>query len=355
MYRDIAMHVYRRATEPVQDGDTLQLPGWAFLVILVDIILFLPVVFTMGYTFNNVFPVLVMVEDPSPPDYEPVSLHEEPEAAGAHADESGLDSKDTRAISTSFRALAKTVYAISGWRSYFRGIVCWVALFVAAWFVYTVVRAGSFIPGVIAALISGAAVVQLYTAWCHIVISVPSTKRFYQRLPPFRRAFNACALPTALYLFALEIHSALPRALARLMGMPTWDPKSPNQVPEVRGSDFGKTIVVVLVSLALTVFLTIPAHVVLTRVQASLLPEEDETIVPFDRSFQGKVEPAIVGGRGYVTMKDAWQTFSRASWVRLVKLYAKLFLISLGIYLGMMVIVVPEMIIIFRNSTKVQV
>lgn len=348
MYREIATHVYRRA---VEDGDNMvQLPGWAWILILVDIVLFFPVVFVLGYTFNNVFPVIAMIEDPSPPAYEPVALNEE--TTTAEANESG--SKDTQAISTSLRALSNTVYGISGWRSYFRGIACWFALFVAASFVYRIATLGGIIPGVVAALVSGAAVVQLYTAWLHIVISVPSEKRFYQRLPPFRRAFQACALPTALYLLALEIHSAVPRALANAMGMATWNPQSPNQVPEFGAADAWKGIVLMVVGISITVFLTIPAHVVLTRVQASMLPEEDETIVPFDRSFQGKVEPAIVGGSGFVTMKDAWMTFSRASWIRLIKLYLKIFLVSFVFYLAMMVVFVPEFFLIIRHSKKVQ-
>ncbi|RJE16779.1 hypothetical protein PHISCL_10884, partial [Aspergillus sclerotialis] len=45
---------------------------------------------------------------------------------------------------------------------------------------------------------------------------------------------------------------------------------------------------------ALFVLLQIPATVTLVRVAASMLPEEDETIVPFDRTFGGKTTPAII-------------------------------------------------------------
>jgi hypothetical protein len=72
---------------------------------------------------------------------------------------------------------------------------------------------------------------------------------------------------------------------------------------------------------------TLPAHVLLVRAQASLLPEADEPIVPFDRSFGGRVTPLAAGGPGYATLRDAWFSFPRAAWRRLLILYCKVALI----------------------------
>lgn len=355
MYRDIATHVVKRA---VDDGAVYQLPGWAFGLILLDFIVFLPFLLVVGYTFSNVFPVIAMIEDPSPPAYEPVSLNAETESLAEDnapiADESARGGQDTRAISSSFRALHRTLYGIAGWKSYFRGFGCWVALTFSTLFVYAIVSAIPFIPAIVAAMISAIALVQLYCAWLHTVVTAPSSKRFYQRLPPFKKAFQACALPTVLYFIALEVHSWFPKFLARAMGMTTWDPQNPGVVPQPEASDSWKGLIVFIVSIAITIFVTIPAHVVLTRTQASLVPEEDETIVPFDRSFQGKLEPAIVGGRGYVTIKDAWETFSRASWIRLVKLYLKIFLASLVVYFGIALVLIPELLLVTKSTEKAQ-
>ena len=76
----------------------------------------------------------------------------------------------------------------------------------------------------------------------------------------------------------------------------------------------------------LTVFL--PAQIAFTRVQASLLSSEDESIVPFDRTFGGKVVPAVVGGYGKVAMGEAWKTFDWNSRVRVFKIYAKVALLQ---------------------------
>lgn len=350
MYRDIATAVYKRTlAEP--GSAVYQLPGWAWVIVALDFVLFLPVFLMIGYTFNNIYPVLAMVEDPAPPAYEPVSLSEDGDVDGLKP--VNEEAQQTRQITSSFRATYRTVTAISGWRSNFRGLACWIALSFSTAFVYGIVSSVLPLPPLVAAAISAAALVQLYTAWVHIVISAPSPKHFWQRLTPFKRTFQAAALPTVVYFLALEMQQSLPKLIARIMGMNMWDPKKPDEFPQVDASDSWKAMIVFITSLVLVVILVIPAHVVLTRVQASLLPEEDETIVPFDRAFQGKLVPAIVGGKGYVTFMDAWNTFSRASWIRLVKLYVKIFLVSMAVWIGMMVVIVPEFFIIMANSKKV--
>ena len=71
------------------------------------------------------------------------------------------------------------------------------------------------------------------------------------------------------------------------------------------------------------VLVLIPSHVALRRVQASLLPEEDEAVVSFDRTFNGKVVPAILGGSGRVGMAQAWRSFDWNARMRLATVYAK--------------------------------
>ncbi|ORY62905.1 uncharacterized protein BCR38DRAFT_409894 [Pseudomassariella vexata] len=359
MYRDIATAVYKRGVDNVS---ARELPSWAFFVFFLDLLVFLPMFVVLGYTLNNVYPVLAMIEDPSPPAYEPVSLNGDDdneslaEDAAPLADEAARGGSErygqTRAVTSSFRSIHRTLWNIAGLKSYFRGLACWIALTVSTLFVFAIVSTIPFVPSIFAAMISAMALVQLYTAWLHIVISAPSTKHFWQRLPTFKKAFQATALPTVLYFVALEIQQTVPRFIARAMGMSVWDSTTPDVIPKPQASDSWKALLVFIISISLTIFLAIPAHVVLTRVQASLLPEEDETIVPFDRSFQGKMEPAIVGGRGFVTVMDAWKTFSRASWIRLVKLYLKIFLAGLAVSAVCVLVLAPEMFIIMRHSQK---
>ncbi|KAI0508431.1 hypothetical protein F5B22DRAFT_620594 [Xylaria bambusicola] len=350
MYRDIATTLYKRG-EASMDG--YEMPGWAWGVFFVNFLIFFPMLLIATYTFQHVYPTLAIVEDPSPPAYDPVSLNED----GQSIAEDGFANSDTAAVSetpavtSSLRSTHRAVYAIAGWRSLFRGYGAYLFT-TTAMSVIAAIFVGVGIPSFIAAPLVGVAAAQPYAAWTHIVISAPSPKYFWQRLPPFSRTFKATAAPIALYVFAAELATYLPRYISTVLNMTMWNPKEPNSLPQYNKDDAWKGIVVLLISLTLNVFLVIPAQVVLTRVQASFLPEDDDTIVPFDRSFGGKVEPAIVGGKGYVNMIDAWKSFSRASWIRLVKLYVKVFLIIVTLTLVWVAILIPQYILIANNSRK---
>ncbi|KAI0010979.1 putative ubiquitin conjugating enzyme [Xylariaceae sp. FL0662B] len=352
MYREIAYSVYKRSETTME---AYEMPGWGWIIILLDILVFLPLFMLVNYTLHHIFPTLATVEDPSPPSYDPVSLNDDSQSLAEEtapvADEAARRS-DTPAITSSLRTTYRTLRAISGWRSLLRGFACYLALSCATFFVYGIM-VSAFIPGLIAAPLSAIALVQLYTAWTHIVISAPSPKTFWQRLPPFKKAFHATALPVAMYFFAIELASFFPKMLANVMGMNLWQPSQPGKLPQGDKNDIWKGVILLLVFFVMHIFLVIPTQVILTRVQASLLPDEDDTIVPFDRSFQGKVEPAIVGGKGFVTVKDAWSTFTRASWIRLVKLYVKIFLISLALSGLWLAVIIPEMIAIMSRSKKI--
>lgn len=311
----------------------------------------------VNYTLQHVFPTLAIVEDPSPPAYEPVSLNDDAQSLAEEnapvADEAARGGSQARLITSSVRSTYRTLTAISGFRSLFRGLACYFALTFASSVVFGILSS-TFVPSLIAAPISAVALVQVYTAWTHIVISTPSSKTFWQRLPPFKKAFQATALPVVMFFFAKELSTFVPKMLAYGMSMNLPNPKQPGVIPEGDKNDIWKAVLVLLLALVMNIFLVIPTQVILTRVQASLLPDEDDTIVPFDRSFQGKVEPAIVGGKGFVTIKDAWQSFPRASWIRLVKLYVKIFAAGLVLGLLWMAVVVPEMLLIMSRSKKIE-
>ncbi|KAI6086194.1 hypothetical protein F4821DRAFT_260282 [Hypoxylon rubiginosum] len=354
MYRDIAHAVYKRGEEQVVGNE---IPSWGLGLLFLDVLIFLPLVLMVNYSLQHVFPTLAIVEDPSPPAYEPVSLNEDSQSLAEEnapfADEAARGGSQARLITSSIRSTYRTLKAISGWRSLFRGFACYLSLTVATSFVYGIL-VSAFIPSLIAAPLSAIALVQLYTAWTHIVISAPSSKTFWQRLPPFKKAFQATALPVVMYFFAAEVSTFVPKMIAYAMSMNLPDAKQPGVIPAGDKNDIWKGVIVLLITLVLHIFLVIPTQVILTRVQASLLPDDDDTVVPFDRSFAGKVEPAIVGGKGFVTVKDAWQSFSRASWMRLVKLYVKIFLAGLALAFLWMIVIIPEMLLILSHSKKVE-
>lgn len=297
----------------------------------------------VSYTFQHVYPTIAIIEDPSPPAYAPVSLDEGDDTASA----------EPPVVTASLRSTHRAVYAAGGWRSLFRGFSAYLFLNIAKGLVMGIF-VGVGVPAIAAVPLVAFVLVQPYATWTHMIISAtPSSKSFWKRLPPFKKTFEATALPVLLYVVAKELSAILPIVLSSVLGMKVWNPKEPNTLPQVEKDDAWKGLLVLLSALALHIFFVIPAQVVLTRIQASFLPEEEDTIVPFDRTFGGKVEPAIVSGKGYVNMTDAWKSFSRASWVRLIKLYVKIFLVSIALTLIWAAIIIPEFILIANHSRKV--
>lgn len=339
--------IKRASEEPTYPGDggasTGQLPGWAVLVFFADFLVFAPVFLYIGYTLSHVYPTLAMVEDPQPPAYNAVNLSDEADPAATAA-----TAPDESLTTTSLRRINRLLYATAGWPANFRGLWCAFAMDAASVFCGGVI--GSVVLSRAAGvLVAALATVQLHTAWTHIVVTVPSPLQWWKRLPPFAKTFRATWLPVTAYWAAEQFTKFVPRVLSVWLGLARWDPSNPAAVPaDFDGHALWKSLLVLLATLACAVGLVIPAQVVLVRVQASLLPADADTIVPFDRSFGGVVEPEVVTGKGYVDFVTAWRTFGRDSWTRLIKLMGKIVAVTLVVYVVFLAIVVPEYLLMLK-------
>jgi len=180
--------------------------------------------------------------------------------------------------------------------------------------------------------------------WVHIVISEPSTLPWYKRIPqgwkPFKNILPAAALKSA----ATQIVMILPAAyacnskLSRFHQTPD-TPMSPSDARAIVIDAF----ITMTMYLVLVVLIEIPATVTFVRVAASMLPEQDESIVPFDRTFNGKVTPEIVGGAGKFGILEAWRSFDRSSRIRLLKLLGKVVAIQIALMTLSALVVVGEL------------
>jgi len=333
------------AKRAIEDGpENWNLPSWAPIVGFVDFLVFFPVFLIIGYTLGSIFPTLAIVEDPNPPAYEPVALDE-----GA-TDQGPAGPIPGKPITTSLRATRRLLAGVAGWRSYFRGVACAFVLGIAE------ATLGGFFKQLlpiipIGALLAQLALTQLGAAWTHIVISAPSDRRFYRRLPPFKKTFEATCFPILSVWLANAVTIIIPTLIGKALGVPM--PGHPGEKPDMSAGDLWKPTIMALVAIVLQLLTVVPANVLLIRVQASLLPPDEDTIVPFDRSFQGKVDPVVVTGKGFVSMRDAWATFPKSSWIRLYKLYAKILAVTIAAYGLLIAVLVPEIILILSQSKKV--
>lgn len=191
---------------------------------------------------------------------------------------------------------------------------------------------------------------RIQMTWTHIVISNPSEKRWFHRIPSIKAAKNVI-VPTAVFAIAKQAAVYVPATLF-LMVAETWqNPAAYGSNPEtVRKIALVQALFVGLIGLATVVLVVIPADVTLKRVQASMLPEEDESIVPFDRTFAGKVVPEIVGGTGAIGMLDAWKSFDKSARIRLLKLYGKVFAIQVATTIMFAMVVIAELRVVMGSD-----
>jgi len=170
----------------------------------------------------------------------------------------------------------------------------------------------------VATVLAQVVIAPLTMGWTHIVISEPSSKYWFRRIPSVA-TWKKVAIPTLILSTVMAVGYGAPMYLSR-----SWNTKSTSD-PSLWAR---KTIIIQVIGLAIAFFITLPARVSLARVNASVLSEEEETIVPFDRSFGGKFVPEIVGGSGVIGILDAWKTFSFQSRIRLVKLCVMVFVME---------------------------
>ena len=79
-YASVVSAVYRRAVlenPQAPESPVYEVPSWAWLLTLANIVVFLPLILFIQYTIRQVFPVLAIVENENPPAYEPVSLNDD--------------------------------------------------------------------------------------------------------------------------------------------------------------------------------------------------------------------------------------------------------------------------------------
>jgi hypothetical protein len=146
-------------------------------------------------------------------------------------------------------------------------------------------------------------------------------------------------MPAAtLYAVADQLSFLLPAQLAHITGLTKLvdnlgrGPINEANMGVVIHAICRSALPVFIVGVVVAILVRIPAVVTLARVQASLLPDSEETIVPFDRTFDGKVVPEIVGGSGVIGMLDAWKSFGWSSRISLLKVFAKIWAIEAALF-----------------------
>ena len=157
--------------------------------------------------------------------------------------------------------------------------------------------------------------VQLYALWTHIVLTYPSKKSLWQRIPPFKATLHATGPALAVFLAAKAL---LRFALVSVYGIDKLRRRGVLYPPFLGA--------LILAGAGVEVIALVPAHMVLARIQASLLPADEKMVIPIDKALR-----ADGNGRESeaVGMKEVWRTFGWGAWGRLGVLYGQIFVVVL--------------------------
>ena len=282
-------------------------------------------------------------------------LDQKPE--DAKAVEADLFLVKQKPITSSMRSAIKHLKARGGRLARFRGfhvaLIYHIALNVGTNLMTSLFGSlfGNFLTRSLAFIVVNIVLARLYMTWTHIIISNPSEKRWYRRIVSGKAARNIM-VPTAVFAIA-KLSLFLPVFILETAGDMWQSPSSYGfEVEHAHKFALFQVAMAAIAFIVIIVLVVIPADVTLKRVQASMLPEEDEAIVPFDRTFGGKVVPEILGGSGAVSMFDAWKTFDRSAIVRLLKLYAKIFLVQLVTTILFIMVVFGELRVIMGDDLR---
>ena len=284
----------------------------------------------------------------APPSYAPNKPSTASDANDTLLDPESETPLSYKPITSSLRKTILHLRSRAGYWSRFRGLSLFICWAVVRGFIDSLLTTASFMKNPagfgVAAIASEVLLSRWELTWYHIVISEPSPKKWWQRMPSFRsRAWTKIAPLVALRSIVTQIAGGFPMLLCQSFGTmkhlrdPAFEPGKKDMY-----NVFGQSLIVLFLTFALFVLLEIPATVTVVRVAASMLPEEYETIVPFDRSFGGKVTPAIIGGAGKIGMLEAWKSFPWSSRVRLLKLVGKVFAMIVAVWILLSMVVIGE-------------
>jgi len=303
-------------------------PTWGIAMLAVTTAAFILLAMSLEYTIRLIMVNLAIIESPSATVvkvYEPL-ISEGKENEAIHVEIEEMVVVPEKPITNSIRRTMRHLTSVGGFTARWRGLGLFL-LYVAVLGVvhlifstFSVRRNHRFnLLNFAADMIGSLAASRIHCAWTHATIST-STKRFRDRVVS-RSQWKQLLLPTALLVFLQE---ASIFAIV-LSGRGSYELSRTYTSPAGRALPF---LIPLVVALALWLFVLLPAHVVLIRKEASLLPAEDETIVPFDRTFGNRVVPGLT----ILSLRDAWKSFGSDAWRRVVVLHVKFFAITLVVF-----------------------
>ena len=317
----------------------------------------------ISYTYGDVITTLAMIETPTASVFEADSnghvdeadaplLSEDQKSEKMKSVQSDLFLVKQKPITAKMCTAVRHITAQGGRLARFRGLHVAVIYHAAHSLIVNLFTGGnkfSFLRPFVAVMAT-IVLCRLHMTWTHIVISAPSTKKWWRRFPAVNSTKNII-IPAAIFEVAVQTAIYVPGTLLLSVqqSVQGLDMQNSNTLTAQKIA-LVQMLLVIVIAISTYILIVVPAETSLKRVEASMLPEEDDTIVPFDRSFAGKVVPEILGGSGAVSMLDAWKTFDRSARFRLLKLIGKIVAVQFATTVMFVFVIVGELRLILGDD-----
>ncbi|KAK0266424.1 hypothetical protein B0A54_04917 [Friedmanniomyces endolithicus] len=344
-----------------QQGPAGEINPMELLPVVITAIIALALIASIRYSVGEVMSSLAMIESPSSTAIiEPKASPYADDAPPAYADaekESFIPSEaepDVEVTVIAHKPITSKVVTtmghlqrIGGFRARWRGLGLSI-LYHGLHGTFSNLLAGVMGFGLVGHFISYIVVslglARIHMVWTHSMIAYPSTKSFWRRIVP-RKQCKAILLPSLVFAVAQQATIGLPLMVALAMGLP--EIKHEHVMATAQHENCGKMVLLALRFLAVpatAIFVVLavllPASMTLTRIEATLLPEDEQTIVPFDReAIVGELDLSVRGSSKALFVQ-AWRSIDRSARLRVVKMYAKMVLaqftiVVIGLHLAM--------------------
>ncbi|KAI1259026.1 hypothetical protein F5Y18DRAFT_319742 [Xylariaceae sp. FL1019] len=192
---------------------------------------------------------------------------------------------------------------------------------------------------------------RLHMAWTHKVITHASTRTWYSRLPSIkecRPVFRAALV----HAVAEQATLLLPGAAAWVLGVTPSSNADVSTSYEALGFAL-RVGAVILTYVAVGFHILLPASITLARIEALCLPDGETTIVAFDKAaLLGNADVTTCAGRSSL-FAQTWKSVDRSTKWRLVKLYIKMFVAQVTIFVAGMALVAGELLLLGAERIRV--
>ncbi|KAI9036461.1 uncharacterized protein KD926_001804 [Aspergillus affinis] len=312
----------------LQNRDLPQILGFlGFLTIILTALVFGLTILSVDYTCFHVAATLAAVENSNPTTE--VCLNREDSNDFFETDDTDANTTlRSKPITNGLASTIKHLRARGGIWSCFRGFRMYLAfsgfdMGVGLFILFIIpipTPTYSLLGGTFRGFVASMSLATWQMAWVHLVIADKSPRSSFRRMLGLRN-WPKIAPAAALYNFF---------------------------IPRLEG-DF-RSLAPIICMIILTLLISNPAKAIFIRVAASMLPEEDDPMVPFDRRFGGKAKPDTIGGSGTLGLKDAWTTFEWHSRIRYAKIVLKASAIELALVIVGLLLIIGEMMLVIPRS-----